>query len=103
MAKVKDVGVETCTVFVGDLPEKASMFWLKQTFSEYGEVRDAFIPKKRGIQGKVFAFVRMKDINQASEAIKTLNGVNYQNNKLLRESSYGKGKMETFTENITER
>lgn len=49
---------------MGDLTEKASVFWLKQTFNEYGEITDVFMPKKRDIRGIVFAFVRTRDISQ---------------------------------------
>lgn len=69
MPEGKDIAEEAFTLFMGNLLGN--------------KVRDAFIPKKRHIRGKVFAFVRMKDDSQASQAIVALNGSTYENKKLL--------------------
>lgn len=68
------------------------MLWLKQTFSKFGEVSDVFIPKKRDIRGNAFAFVRLKDDSQASQATEALNDSTYGNKKLLvKRARFSKG------------
>lgn len=47
------------TLFVDNLADRVNPFSLRKKFTDYGIVRDVFIPNKRGkISGRRFGFVR---------------------------------------------
>lgn len=72
------------TLFIDNLPEKSSHWWLRKVFSNYGSVRDAFIPAKRSSKiGTKFGFVRYDCSVSADMAIFRANGMVVDDMKLV--------------------
>ncbi|KAG5520933.1 hypothetical protein RHGRI_033481 [Rhododendron griersonianum] len=82
---------ETFTLFVDNIPEYHDQTWLKRTFNKLGEVKDAFIPRKRSKRsGKNFGFVRYNCHAATTLAISRMNGVWVENERLfVKEASFG--------------
>ncbi|KAI8528317.1 hypothetical protein RHMOL_Rhmol12G0140800 [Rhododendron molle] len=82
---------ETFTLFIDNIPEHKDQFWLKRAFNKFGEVKDAFIPRKRSKRtGNKFGFVRFGCSAAASMAISRMNGIWVENERLfVKEASFG--------------
>ncbi|KAG5546352.1 hypothetical protein RHGRI_018509 [Rhododendron griersonianum] len=82
---------ETFTLFVDNIPEHNDQTWLKRTFNKFGEVKDAFIPRKRSKRtGNKFGFVRYNCYTATTMAISRMNGVWVENERLfVKEASFG--------------
>ncbi|KAH7856529.1 hypothetical protein Vadar_002504 [Vaccinium darrowii] len=88
---------ELVTLFIDNIPGVSTHLWLRKTFSNYGVVRDAFIPAKRSSKtGSKFGFVRYDCSVSADMAILKANGMEVEDKKLVvkladfvkRQSSY---------------
>ncbi|KAK9292931.1 hypothetical protein L1049_020913 [Liquidambar formosana] len=96
LIKGKSLGVRwdsLITVFVDNLPVRMNQFWLRNIFSWYRNVVDAFIPNKRrkGVNSR-FGFIRFETKEEALRAIFRLNGVAFSHSKLLvKLADYGWG------------
>lgn len=79
------------TLFVDNIPEGYDQSWLWKTFSNYGVVKDAFVPNKRSIRtGNRFGFVRFDCHISAGMAIAKTNGVWVNDKKLfVKEAVFG--------------
>ncbi len=65
-------------IYVGNLDFKVTEQNLNELFSQYGEVESAkIITDKYNGRSKGFGFVTMENDDEANEAIKALNGKNY--------------------------
>ncbi|KAH7840166.1 hypothetical protein Vadar_013560 [Vaccinium darrowii] len=75
---------EVITIYADNLTDDMDAEWLGQTFSKYGRVIDAFIPRKRSknFMSK-FGFIRFNSVAEAESAISDLNGVIIRDKKLL--------------------
>ncbi len=77
------------TIFVGNLPFKASEEDLKNVFADYGEVKTVKLPvdretgRKRG-----FAFVELVEENDEQKAIDDLDGANWMGRDLRVNKAY---------------
>jgi len=60
------------TCYVTNFPVRENATVLRQTFSCFGVVFDAFIPKKRNAFGDRFAFVRFKDVSNVPALLEDL-------------------------------
>ncbi|KAL4340946.1 hypothetical protein GQ457_08G022140 [Hibiscus cannabinus] len=63
------------TLFVYNLPDKLHWKGLWTLFSHHGDVKDAFIPKKRSQSGHRFGFVRFANLVDALRALERFDGV----------------------------
>ncbi|KAH7841799.1 hypothetical protein Vadar_034492 [Vaccinium darrowii] len=66
---------ELFTLFVDNIPDSKNQSWLKILFSNYGIVKDSFIPAKRSKRGSRFGFVRFDCSVSAGVAISRANGL----------------------------
>lgn len=82
---------EIYTLFVDNIPEEKGQHWLFRTFSKYGVVKEAFIPRKRSVRtGSKFGFVRHDCHVAAGMAVSKLNGIWVDNSRLfVREAAFG--------------
>ncbi|KAH7850164.1 hypothetical protein Vadar_028690 [Vaccinium darrowii] len=63
------------SLFVDNLPKDVGLFWFKKFFSQYGVVKDAYIPCKRSkVTNRRFGFVRFDCAISAEVAISKANG-----------------------------
>lgn len=84
------------TLFVDNIPDQKDTLWLKKTFNNFGEVIDVFIPRKRSKRyGKKFGFVRFQSQGVAAMAMRKMNGVWVENEKLFVKEAYFGQNMET--------
>ncbi|KAG5516437.1 hypothetical protein RHGRI_037223 [Rhododendron griersonianum] len=81
---------EIFTLYVDNIPEHNDQTWLKRTFNKFGEVKDAFIPRKRSKRmGNKFGFVRYNCYAATTMAISCMNGVWVENERLfVKEASF---------------
>jgi RNA recognition motif-containing protein len=71
-------------IYVANIPFKASEDELKELFEEYGEVSSAkIILDKETNRSRGFGFIDMPDNTSGQNAIKQLNGFNFQGKELL--------------------
>ena len=64
------------TLFIDDLPTEMTWDWLLQIFRAEGEVVDVFVSQRRRLKSnRRFGFVRFKNLEEARNAVKNLNGV----------------------------
>ncbi|KAH7845470.1 hypothetical protein Vadar_002612 [Vaccinium darrowii] len=69
------------TLFVDNLAQRVDNSLLRRKFSDYGVVKDAFIPMKRGINsGRRFGFVRFDCPVAANIAVEKANGIRLLDN-----------------------
>jgi RNA recognition motif-containing protein len=61
-------------IFVGNLPSSAKPVGLRKLFEVYGEVTHVNVVEDRDTGLTRFAFVEMRNTNDASRAISSLNG-----------------------------
>lgn len=74
---------ELFSLFVDNLPEDVGLNWFRKFFSQYGVVKDAYIPFKRSkVSKKRFGFVRYNCASSAEVAISKANGFWIDNRKL---------------------
>ncbi|XP_060520486.1 la-related protein 7 [Cylas formicarius] len=67
--KVKD-NVDACTIYVENIKSDANHEWLRQVFSEFGQVTYVSIPKyKHNRVNKGFAFIEYETEREANEAL----------------------------------
>lgn len=67
-----------------NIPEQKDHSWLQKTFSKFGEVNEAFIPRKRSKRtGNKFGFVRYERQGDANLAVEKMNGVWIENDRLF--------------------
>lgn len=80
------------TLFVDNLADRVNPFSLRKKFTDYGIVRDAFIPFKRGkISGRRFGFVRFDCPVSADIAVEKANGSRFMDNTIfVKRASYNK-------------
>ncbi|KAH7835723.1 hypothetical protein Vadar_029210 [Vaccinium darrowii] len=72
------------TLFVDNLADKVDPFSLRRKFTDYGIVRDVFIPNKRGKNSrKRFGFVRFDCPVSADVAIEKANGSRFLENTII--------------------
>lgn len=71
------------TLFVDNIPTARNQSWLETLFSNYGIVRDSFIPAKRSKRGSKFGFVRYDCSVSAAVAISRANGLEVEGNYLF--------------------
>lgn len=71
-------------IYVGNLDFKVNENDLKEIFEEYGTVSTAnvIIDKYSG-KSKGFGFVTMENLEEASKAIKELNGATLENREMI--------------------
>lgn len=63
------------SLFVDNLPEDVGLIWFRKFFSQYGVVKDAYIPCKRSkVTNRKFGFVRYDCATSAEVAISKANG-----------------------------
>lgn len=79
------------TLYVDNIPEDRDHRWLAKIFSNYGVVKDAFIPwKKSKNSGRKFGFVWFESRSAVEQAILKLNGVWLEDKRLfVKEASFG--------------
>ena len=78
-------------IYVGNLPAKVGEWQIRKAFSRYGKV-DKIIMNEQQSEGNPygFCFIEMPFENQASHAIKELNGTKLAGSVLsIRESGVG--------------
>jgi len=80
------------TIYVGNLPYKATEEDLKEVFSEYGSIKRVSIPADRET-GRVrgFAFVEMEEDGQEDAAITALDGAEWMGRQLRLNKAKPKG------------
>jgi len=80
------------TIYVGNLPYKATEEDLKEVFSEYGSIKRVSIPADRET-GRVrgFAFVEMAEDGQEDAAITALDGAEWMGRQLRLNKAKPKG------------
>ncbi|GFS42115.1 hypothetical protein Acr_00g0078180 [Actinidia rufa] len=72
------------TLFVENLPDEMDEEWMHQLFSNSGKVIEVFIPKKRSLKQNLrFGFVRLATREEGLIAIRSLNGINIRDHKIL--------------------
>ncbi|KAH7864870.1 hypothetical protein Vadar_009335 [Vaccinium darrowii] len=72
------------SLFVDNLPDNVGLNWFRKFFSQYGVVKDAFIPFKRSkVTNQRFGFVRYICASSAELAISKANGFWIENRKLF--------------------
>ena len=70
-------------IFVGNIPYTTTGDDLSELFGEFGEVNDARVITDRGTgRSKGFGFVDMPNASDANEAMKSLNGSDYNGRPL---------------------
>jgi RNA recognition motif-containing protein len=70
-------------IFVGNIPYTTTGDDLSELFGEFGEVNDARVITDRGTgRSKGFGFVDMPNDSDANEAMKSLNGSDYNGRPL---------------------
>ena len=70
-------------IFVGNIPYTSTGDDLSELFGEFGEVNDARVITDRGTgRSKGFGFVDMPNDSDANEAMKSLNGSDYNGRPL---------------------
>lgn len=72
--------------------------WLSSTFTNYGNVKEVYIPNKRTNKGSRFAFVRHNCSVSADVAILKANGMKVGNYNLLVKLAYPKQNKRRFTQ-----
>lgn len=71
-------------IYVGNLNYKVNENDLEEVFAEFGEVSSAkIITDKFTGKSKGFGFVTMENQEEASEAIKELNGATYEDRQMV--------------------
>jgi RNA recognition motif-containing protein len=71
-------------IYVGNLDYEVSKSDLEQVFEEYGTVSSTnIIIDKFSGRSKGFGFVTMENNDEASKAIKELNGAKYENREIV--------------------
>ncbi|XVF13782.1 hypothetical protein REPUB_Repub08aG0237200 [Reevesia pubescens] len=70
------------TIFVNNLPQKASSSWVAKVFRKFGKIVDVFISQKRSRWGKKIGFVRFRSLGEAKRAIWNLNEVFFLDQKI---------------------
>jgi RNA recognition motif-containing protein len=70
-------------IYVGNLPLTTTEKELCRTFESFGQVESTKIIKETGSGQSRFAFVEMPSVNEASSAIKGLNGKSLHGTILL--------------------
>ena len=71
-------------LYVGNLPWALNDNELKDTFKSHGNVISAkIVMDKESGRSRGFGFVEMENDNEASSAIKALNGVEFKGRKLI--------------------
>ncbi|KAH7845089.1 hypothetical protein Vadar_012986 [Vaccinium darrowii] len=74
---------ELITLFVDNIPEEANRAWLSKTFTDYGIVKETYIPAKRSNRGSKFGFVRYDCPISAEVAVTKASGLQVGDNKLF--------------------
>ena len=70
-------------IFVGNIPYTTTGDDLRELFGEFGEVNDARVITDRGTgRSKGFGFVDMPNDSDANEAMKSLNGSDFNGRPL---------------------
>ncbi|KAH7835758.1 hypothetical protein Vadar_029555 [Vaccinium darrowii] len=76
--------LDLISLFVDNLPEDVGINWFRKFFSQYGVVKDAYIPFKRSkVSKRRFGFVRYNCLSSAEVAISKANGFWIDNRKLF--------------------
>ncbi len=75
---------------MGNLDFGTTSETLKETFAEYGEVKDCFIPADYDGNPRGFAFIQMDEEN-AIKAIEELNGIELDGRTIVVNKSLPKG------------
>ncbi len=80
------------TIYVGNLPYKATEEDLREVFAEYGSIKRVSVPSDRET-GRVrgFAFVEMAEDTQEDAAIDELNGAEWMGRQLRLNKAKPKG------------
>jgi RNA recognition motif-containing protein len=80
------------TIYVGNLPYKATEEDLREVFAEYGSIKRVSVPADRET-GRVrgFAFVEMAEDTQEDAAIDELNGAEWMGRQLRLNKAKPKG------------
>jgi RNA recognition motif-containing protein len=80
------------TIYVGNLPYKATEEDLREVFAEYGSIKRVSVPSDRET-GRVrgFAFVEMAEDTQEDAAIGELNGAEWMGRQLRLNKAKPKG------------
>jgi RNA recognition motif-containing protein len=80
------------TIYVGNLPYKATEEDLREVFAEYGSIKRVSVPSDRET-GRVrgFAFVEMAEDTQEDAAIEELNGAEWMGRQLRLNKAKPKG------------
>lgn len=78
------------TLFVDNIPEKEDKSWLVNIFTNYGVVKDAYIPVKRSKRGSKFGFIKYDCPVAMDMTIYRANGMYLGNQRLLvKEARFG--------------
>ncbi|HEU5289890.1 MAG TPA: RNA-binding protein [Cyclobacteriaceae bacterium] len=71
-------------IYIANIPFKASDAELKELFEQHGEVKSAkIVMDKMTNRSRGFGFVEMTDMTAAKDAIKNLNGSDFQGKALV--------------------
>mmetsp|Transcript_29345 Transcript_29345/g.55681 ORF Transcript_29345/g.55681 Transcript_29345/m.55681 type:complete len:398 (-) Transcript_29345:1844-3037(-) len=81
---------EGAKIYVGNLDFGTTSETLKETFAEYGEVKDCFIPSDYDGNPRGFAFIQMEE-ESALKAIEELNGIELDGRTIVVNKSLPKG------------
>ncbi|GJT65053.1 RNA-directed DNA polymerase, eukaryota [Tanacetum coccineum] len=65
----------SCNVFITNFPSDVTVRELWNACDQYGKVLDVYTPKKLSKQGKAFAFVRFKKVNDVDSLIRNLRSI----------------------------
>ncbi|KAH7865862.1 hypothetical protein Vadar_012315 [Vaccinium darrowii] len=74
---------ELITLFVDNIPEEANRAWLSKTFTDYGIVKETYIPAKRSNRGSRFGFVHYDCPISAEVAVTKASGLQVGDYKLF--------------------
>ncbi|XVF31684.1 hypothetical protein REPUB_Repub17cG0013000 [Reevesia pubescens] len=74
--------MEVFTVFVNNLPQRATVNWVAKVFQKFGKIEDVFILFKKSRWGRRIGFVRFSSLADARRAVWNLNGVWFLDQKI---------------------
>ncbi|KAJ0577119.1 putative RNA recognition motif domain, nucleotide-binding alpha-beta plait domain superfamily [Helianthus annuus] len=82
VASRRPVMIET-TFYVGNLPEDCSSYLLWDVFRNFGNMSDAYVPRKKDKKGNTFGFLRFKGVRDAQTMAANLGSARIDHRKLF--------------------
>ncbi|KAK9058243.1 hypothetical protein SSX86_023083 [Deinandra increscens subsp. villosa] len=70
--QTKEAEQVTTTFFVADLPNGCTSEYLWKSFCHLGKISDAFVPRRRDWRGRVFGFIRFREVGNVQAMLEAL-------------------------------